>query len=341
MKKLLIWLMVIVFVACSSVIATGCKAAATETTASETTASETKLSIALSFVVAGIPYGESCKTGGQKEADKLGVDFSFIAPATSDVAQQANQIQDLISKGVNGIGICALDPTAVSSVVKQASSAGIKVVGWDAGISDENYIYVVPTENLPCADHMVDIMAKLIGNKGEIAILTGITGNVVLNERIDRMKVYVAEKYPDMKIVAVESGEDDAQKSMVVATNLMTAYPNLKGIIANSSASVPGAGQAVAQAGKAGKVMVCGLSTPNQVKDLVHSGAIQCATLWSTEDLGGATVKVLYDLINGVEYKEGDALQDFPSYIYYADGNVVRSSEPLDFTKDNIDQYNF
>jgi rhamnose transport system substrate-binding protein len=333
MKKVLFLMLSAVFMVSMVLMGISCKEGAAP--------AEEEIEVALSFVVAGIPYGESCSNGAQSEADKLGIGFSFIAPTTADSAQQVNQIQDAISKGVQGVGICSVDPESVRGVVQDADEAGVKVVGWDAGISDENFIYVSPLENLVTARHLADVMAELIGYEGQIAILTGLPANTVLNERVDEIKRYVPLEYPDIEIVAVETGEDDQQKSMVVATNLMTAYPDIKGIIANTSATVPGAGQAVLQAEKAGVVMVNGLTTPNQVKDLVHQGVIQSVTLWDTEVLGGVTVRVLYDLIKGVEYKDGDKIEGYPDYVYTPEGNMVLNLKPLDFTKDNIDDYDF
>ena len=52
---------------------------------------------------------------------------------------------------------------------------------------------------------------------------------------------------------------------------LLNAYPNLKGIIAFDSNSVPGACEAVKRAGKVGKVAIIGNSTPGQDAAL-HQG---------------------------------------------------------------------
>jgi hypothetical protein len=156
---------------------------------------------------------------------------------------------------------------------------------------------------------------------------------------IEEMKKYVAEKYPNVKIVTVETGEDDMQKSIEAATNMLTAYPNLKGIICNSSVAVPGAGQAVLTKGKQGKVMVSGLSTPNQCKDLVGKNAIQSLQLWDTGEMGALAVQAMADLLSGKKIQEGYKFENFPNAT--VTGTTIMQNNNLDFTKDNIDKYNF
>jgi ABC-type sugar transport system substrate-binding protein len=228
--------------------------------------------LAIVAMAMGMPYFESVRTGAEAYAEEHGYKLTFTGPASVDAAAQANVIQDLITKGVSAIAVSPIDSSSLEPVMKQASDAGIVVLTYDLDVDNEEFrsFYVNPLDNLAMARHMVDVMAGLMGEEGEVAILTGTVSNTVENERVAEMEKYLPATYPNMTLVTVETGEDDMQKSIEVATNMLTAYPELKGIICNSSVAVPGAGQAVLTAGKAGTVMVSGLSTPNECKDLVH-----------------------------------------------------------------------
>ena len=120
----------------------------------------------------------------------------------------------------------------------------------------------------------------------------------------------------------------------------MSAHPDLDGIIANSSVSVPAAGQAVTTAGKIGEVKVIGLSTPNDCKELVHSGAIQAVQLWDNIYFGEVVVQTMADLLAGAEIGEGYTFENFEKAYVTAD-NVIMLGETLDFTTENIDNYDF
>src|SRR5206468_2081814 len=81
------------------------------------------------------------------------------------------------------------------------------------------------------------------------------------------------------------------KKAHAEATNLLSAYPNLKLIMAICSPAVPGAAEAVKQAGKTGMVKVIGLGLPSENRKYVHEGVTQSVVLWKTKDLGYLTIK--------------------------------------------------
>ena len=298
--------------------------------------------IAIVAMAMGMPYFEAIEKGALAYAEANGYNVTFTGPASPDAAAQANIIQDLISKGVSAIAVSPVDDVSLASTLEEARNAGIRVITYDLDMADPSTreFYVAPLDNIAMAEHMAEVMAELVGGKGQVAILAGTVTSSVENQRIEVMQELYAEKYPDIEVVAVAEGHDDMQLSLEAATNLMTAYPELAGIIANSSVAVPASGQAVTTAGKVGDVKVCGLATPNDCKDLVHSGAIQAVQLWDNIYFGEVVVQTLVDLLNGVEISEGYTFPNFPK-AYVTATNEINIGETLDFTAENIDNYNF
>ena len=79
---------------------------------------------------------------------------------------------------------------------------------------------------------------------------------------------------------------------------MINAHPDLKGIWAITSVSLPGAAKAVRDAGKADQIFVTGLSLPNTMRQYVEDGTVRQFVLWSPVDLGYLTVhvaKLLHD----------------------------------------------
>ena len=75
-------------------------------------------------------------------------------------------------------------------------------------------------------------IAKQIGDKGEIAILSATANATNQNAWIKFMKDELKKpEYKDIKLVKVAYGDDDDQKSFQETQGLLQAYPNLKGII--------------------------------------------------------------------------------------------------------------
>jgi ABC-type sugar transport system substrate-binding protein len=144
-----------------------------------------------------------------------------------------------------------------------------------------------------------------------------------------------------MKLIAVRPSDDLKDKAQSEATALMSANPNLKLIMAIASPAVPGAAEAVKQAGKVGKVKVIGLGLPNENKRYVHDGVTDSVILWNTQDLGYLTVYAAAALARG-ELKAGASQLKAGSLgTFEIIGDNILLGKPFIFNKSNIDQFDF
>jgi ABC-type sugar transport system substrate-binding protein len=154
------------------------------------------------------------------------------------------------------------------------------------------------------------------------------------------MKVRLA-KYPGLTLVGVKPSDDKAPMAFQATQDLMKAYPNLKGVIAITSVGFPAAADAIKQAGNAGKVLVTGLSTPNIMKPHVKDGTVKSVFLWNTQDLGYLTVQTGRALIDGTLKAGATSIKAGKLGEKKIDGESVLLGDPLNFTKDNIDKFDF
>jgi ABC-type sugar transport system substrate-binding protein len=95
-------------------------------------AQDKKLRIGLTVPTLVNPFFVGMDRGVREECQKLG--YELIAPnANNDMATQANQMEDLITKKVDLIIICPINAEAIVPVVKKANAAKIPVVALDRG----------------------------------------------------------------------------------------------------------------------------------------------------------------------------------------------------------------
>ena len=135
--------------------------------------------------------------------------------------------------------------------------------------------------------NQVESIAKQIGNKGEIAILSATANATNQNAWIKVMKETLKDpKYKDMKLVKVAYGDDDDQKSFQETQGLIQAYPNLKGIISPTTVGVAAAARYLSKSPQKGKVKLTGLGFPNQMSKFVKDGALEEFQLWVPKDVG-------------------------------------------------------
>ena len=157
--------------ACAAVLAAlaGCGKQATAP------AGKGKRTIVFVFKLVGIPYADTCERGAKKAAKDLGVNVEFLGPAKGgDVTGQISIIESQISRGVDAIIISPNDPNSVRPVIAKAMARGIKVFTWDSDAPDTKRIfYVAAADDVGIGEDIMDRLAKEIGGKGKVGIMSG------------------------------------------------------------------------------------------------------------------------------------------------------------------------
>jgi ABC-type sugar transport system substrate-binding protein len=301
-----------------------------------------KLTIALMPKSKGNAYFISCKKGADKAAQELGVELLFDGPTDPDPAKQNEIVENWITIGVNAIAVACENRDGISTALRKAKSKGIKVITYDADAQPdarEFFVNQATPEGIGFA--LMDEAARLCGNEGEFAIITASLTAANMIEWQKHIEARRSSKYPNMKMIALRPCDDLKDKAQSEATALLSANPNLKCIMAICSPAVPGAAEAVKQAGKTGKVKVLGLGLPNENRRYVHDGVTDAVILWNTEDLGYLTVYAANALAKGT-LKAGDkSIKAGSIGEFKIEGDNILLGTPFIFNKDNIDKFDF
>jgi len=301
-----------------------------------------KLTIALMPKSKGNAYFISCKAGADEAAKDLGVELLFDGPTEPDPAKQNEIIENWITLGVDVIAAACENKEGISTALKKAREKGIKVVTYDSDANPNSRDFFI-NQATPqgIAQTLMDEAARLTDSEGEFAIITASLTAANMNEWRKNIEARLAEKYPKMKLVDTKPCDDLKDKAQAEATNLLSANPNLKLIMAICSPAVPGAAEAVKQAGKTGAVKVIGLGLPSENRKYVREGVTQSVVLWKTKDLGYLTIKAAADLANG-KLKPGAKEFDAGKLgTLKIEGDSIVLGQPFIFNDSNIDQFDF
>jgi rhamnose transport system substrate-binding protein len=291
----------------------------------------------------GIPYFEAMKAGGEEAAKKLGVRFIYQGDTTADAAKQAEIVNSLIQQKVDVIAVAPNDPSAIAPVLKRAADAGIKVMTSDTDAPESvRDVFVNQADSDAVGVATAEALASQMGGKGKWAIVSCGPTAANLNAWIDVEKKTIAQKYPGMQFVGVKyAGEDQAQSNQL-AKDLMSANPDLRGLIGQCSVSAPGVAQAITDSGKIGKVFSTGISTPKSMAKYIKNGAQAKVVLWDAKNLGYLTVWAGQQLAEGKELQASNDVGDPVGTVKWdPSSKTLLLGEPITFTKDNVDKYNF
>ena len=292
----------------------------------------------------GNPYFDTSDKGGKTAVQEFGGTFAEVGPDTATPDAQVPFINTAAQKGVSALVISADDPKAICDAIGTAQDAGTKVVTFDSDTSpDCRDLFINQATADGIAKVEVDMIAKEIGDAGQVAILSAAANATNQNAWIDLMKKDLAADHPKIQLVDVVYGNDDDQTSFDKTAALLQAHPDLKGIISPTTVGIAAAARYLSSSQYKGKVALTGLGTPNQMREYVKDGTVNQFALWNPEDLGYLAAYAAKALADGtITGKEGDKFDagKLGSYTVGADGTVLLG-DPFVFDKSNIDKFNF
>jgi ABC-type sugar transport system substrate-binding protein len=293
--------------------------------------------------IIGIPYFDAMEAGGKEAAAKFGVDFIYQGPVDTNPVDQMQIVQNLIDQGVNAVAVSVLDASSIAPVVEAAKAKHVALFTSDSDAPKSGRaLYVAQATDEGLGDAIIDEMVKRVGEDAKIGIVSGEATASNLNAWIGFMQARAKAKYPKLKLLEPQFAGGTAQRAAQIATDLMTANPDLKGLIGVASTTCPGVGQAIETAGKIGKVIGTGYCSPNTARAYLKSGSFGYSVLWDPKELGYLTVWAGKQLIDGKEIPATTTPDGMSHPVTYdAKTGVLLLGEPAVFTAQNVDNYKF
>ena len=285
-----------------------------------------------------IPWFDNVEKGIKKAAADLKVDAWMIAPTSDDAAQQVRAVEDLIAKKVDVIGVIPNDGGALEPVFKRAQDAGIRIIVHEQpGQKNADWDFEL-IQNQQFGEAHLEAFVQAIGGEGKYVVYVGGLTVTLHNLWADFAVALQKKKYPKMEQIGDRFGvSNSVEDSFKTAVDQMRAHPDLKGFLIFGANGPIGAGQAVSDREKIGRVIVVGPFIPSQGLKLMKAGAITRGFLWNPIDAGYAMVQLGNVLAKGGEVKDGMDLPGIGAVKVEAADHVVRANKMLDINPGTID----
>ncbi len=292
------------------------------------------------------PYYNATLTGARIAASEIGGTANNYGPTQSSGQAQVELINNLADRHIPAIAVAASDPDAVVPAMKRAQKLGAKVVTFDADSApDGRPFFVNQSTSDSIGRYGAQLLVQAMGPKGKVAIVsaqpTAANQNAWIAAFRDELK-----QYKDIEIVDEVYGYDNEQKAFDATVALTTKYPDLAGIFAPTCPGLPAVARALESVHKAGTIKVSGNCVPSITGKYMLDGTIQGFYLWDPIKLGYVTYYAAKNLVEGkIQGKAGDSftIKDgkWPGkYEIDSTGQIV-TGQPLQFTPENIKDYNF
>lgn len=251
----------------------------------------------------GIEYWKSGLKGFEDAAEALDVSVEYQGSMRYDAREQALVVEQAIAKKPAGIAISAIDSPLLVQAVNKAVDQGIPVVMFDAEAPGSKSYSFLATDNRNAGILAADQMADRTGGSGQIAIIT--LGNQQNHkDRTAGFEQQIQQRYPNMKIIAVENDQGDAIMAQQQMTRLLNQYPQLNGVFITEATGASGVGAAVEQwmqtHTQKDKPVIISFDTNKETLDMVRSGTIDATIAQGTWNMGYWSLQYLFHLHHGL-----------------------------------------
>jgi ribose transport system substrate-binding protein len=188
----------------------------------------------------------------EDQAKKLGVKL-IERNANADVNAQNSQIEDMIAQGAKVLVVAPENSDGLGPALAQAKAKKIPVLTIDrtvTGTACSDFVSFIGSNFYGQAQIAADDLASASNGTAHVAILTGTPGNNVTTDRTKGFQDQVKAKYPNMRIVASQTGNFAQTDGQRVMEQLLQAHSDINAVYAENDEMALGAIQAIKSAGK-------------------------------------------------------------------------------------------
>jgi len=196
------------------------------------------------------------------------IEWSYATAATPE--KQIADIEDMMTKGVDGIVVLATESAPLTPVAKQAHERGIYIVNVDRGFLEPVADVFLEGDNKAFGRKSAEFVAKKMGGKGNLVILSGIPCTVDTDRVNAALEVF--KQYPEIKILGQQPAMWNREKGLSVMQNFLTQHPKIDAVWAQDDDILLGAQQAIKEAGREKEMFIVGGAGMKDVIKMVMDG---------------------------------------------------------------------
>lgn len=277
---------------CIGLAATGCNG-------SDSSGDGTK-TIGVSFAAPRIALYAGMQKGIQAEAKKLGVDVVFT-DAGGDPLKQANDINDLIAKNVDGILVSAIDAKAMVAPLNAAKAANIPVMTVARDVEDKSSRASYIGNDWGKSGQQIAQWTCENVKSGKIIMIKGPSAAPYVQEMTKAYKAVVGSaECPDMSVAhEVNVSALTSEEGLKATKASLSAVPDAKVVYANLDDFLTGVVQAINEAGKNGQITVTGFDGIPSTLAMVRDGRVGFEIALQPKKWGATALQTMVGKLDG------------------------------------------
>ena len=198
----------------------------------------------MNVMVSAHPYWVPVYQGFKQAAAAMGCETVFSGTPDYDITKQIASFEQDLVKNPAGILLHPMQSDPFIEPINRAIADGVEVVTFAADSPKSNRTAYITSDNVAEAKFAAEEIIKEVGQSGEYAVLEN-PGQSNHDLRVTALIDYMAENYPDMKLVGRQATNQDSNAAYRATASILQANPELDAMWIPEAGSAEGAVAAV------------------------------------------------------------------------------------------------
>ncbi|MCP1384881.1 sugar ABC transporter substrate-binding protein [Runella salmonicolor] len=233
----------------------------------------------------------------EKKAQELGIELITV-DAERSALKQIEQVESFIAQKVDAIVMNPCEVEASSPAVTKALAAKIPIINVNSETSTKPSAFV-GSDDVESGRIAMKFIAEKLGGKGNVVMMHGYMGQAAQIKREQGARE-ILKQYPDLKLIAHQTGEWDRAKSMSLMENWIQSYgKDINAVFAQNDEMGMGAVNALTAAGMKDKVIVVSIDAIPDALQAVKKGTLDATVFQNAQQQGAKAIETAVKLYKG------------------------------------------
>jgi ribose transport system substrate-binding protein len=252
------------------------------------------------------------ESGVKQAAQEFNADAQVLMPAEG-ISDQKRIIEDLVTKGIDGIAVSPIDPVNQTEMLNTAAQQTI-VITHDSDAPDSERVCYIGMDNYLAGRMCGDLVKEALPDGGKLAIFVGRMEQDnarrrrqgVIDAILDRSEDATRFDPPDAEIkegkwhlVGTYTDQFDRAQGKANAEDVLSRHPDLAGMVGLFAYNPPLMLEALNQAGKLGAVKVVAFDEADETLQGIVDGHVHGTIVQNPFEYGRQSVRILAGLARG------------------------------------------
>jgi len=230
------------------------------------------------------------------DSELAGVSVEFRLDSDGSAAEQRRILDDLLTKGVQGIAISPVDPENQTAILNDAAKKAL-IFTQDSDAPNSDRLCYVGTDNIAAGRQAGELIKEALPNGGKIMLFVGKLDARNAQDRIEG--ITQALQGTKVQIVDTRTDDTDSSRAKSNAADAIVKFPDIQLFVGLWSYNGPAILSAVKDAKKTGKIQIVAFDEADETLKGVQDGFIQGTVVQQPYEFGYQAVKLMARALAG------------------------------------------